>query len=159
MFSAPSSHGGAPNLANPVVAETGRYGLYLEAAQQVFKTGPDHRNGLALFGVYTISDQNTAKFKTYVEAGAAYRGLIPGRDLDLTSFGYVRTDINSGHQSALMAAGLPVQVNEQLFELSYAIQATPSLILRPDVQYDIHPGALASRPNTWVFGGQVKLTM
>jgi hypothetical protein len=44
--------------------------IYIEAAQQVFKSGPDLRNGLALFGIYTIADQNTAKFKDYFEAGA-----------------------------------------------------------------------------------------
>jgi porin len=149
----------AANLANPNETDTGRYGLYIEAAQQVFMTGPDRRNGLALFGIYTISDQNTAKFKDYVEVGAAYRGLIPGRNLDLVSLGYVRADINSGFQHQLAATGQPVQTNEQLFEFNYAIQLAPSLTFRPDVQYDIRPGALASRPNTWVFGLQVKQTL
>ena len=149
----------AANLANPHETDKGRYGLYIEAAQQVFKTGPDHRSGLALFGIYTIADQNTAKFKDYFEAGAAYRGLIPGRDLDLVSLGYVRADINSGFQHQLAATGQPVQTNEQLFEFNYTIQLAPSLTFRPDVQYDIRPGALANRPNTWVFGLQVKQTL
>jgi porin len=120
----------------------------------VFKSGPDLRNGLALFGIYAIADPNTAKFKDYLEAGAAYRGLIPGRDLDLLSLGYVRADISSGFQHQLATAGQPVQTNGQLFEFNYTIQVAPSLSVRPDVQYDIRPGALASRPNTWVFGLQ-----
>jgi porin len=40
----------AANLANPNETDSGRYGLYIEAAQQVFKTGPDLRNGLPCSG-------------------------------------------------------------------------------------------------------------
>ena len=149
----------APDLANANETDTGRYGLYLEAAQQVFKAGPDRRNGLALFGIYTVSDQNTAKFKDYFEAGAAYRGLLPDRELDILSLGWVRTDINSRFQYQLAKAGLPVQTSEQLVELNYTMQVAPSLSFRPGVQYDIRPGGISARPNTWVFGFQVKLTL
>ena len=86
----------ATNLATGHETDTGGSGLYLEAAQQIFKTGPGLRNGLAIFGIYTVSDQNTAKFKDYFEAGAAYRGLVPGRELDILSLGWVRTNINCG---------------------------------------------------------------
>lgn len=149
----------AADLANPHVTDDGRYGLYLEAAQQVFKTGPGLRDGLAVFAIYSIGDQATAKFKDYVEAGLAYRGLIPGRDLDLVSLGYVRADINSRLQAELAMTGQPVQTSEELLELSYTIQVIPSLTFRPDVQYDIRPGALTDRPDTWVAGFQIKLTM
>jgi porin len=149
----------ATDLANAHESDAGRYGLYLEAAQQIFKTGPDLRNGLALFGIYTVSDQNTAKFKDYFEAGAAYRGLFPGRELDILSAGWVRTDINSRFQYQLATAGLPAQTNEQLVEFNYAFQLTPSLIFRPDVQYDMQPGATSTHPNTWILGFQVKLTL
>ena len=120
------------DLAKPTETDEGRYGLYIEVAQQVFKSGPDLRNGLAVFAIYTISDQNTAKFKDYVEAGAAYRGMIPGRGLDLVSLGYVRTDINSRFQSQLAATGQAMQSNEELVEFNYTIQVIPSLTLRPE---------------------------
>lgn len=149
----------AKDLANPHITDTGRYGLYLEAAQQIFKTGPDLRNGLALFAIYTLGDQNTAKFKHYYEAGAAYRGLLPGRELDILSLGWVRTDINSRFQSHLAKAGRPVQTSEQLVELNYTMQLLPSLTFRPGIQYDIRPGATSTHPNTWVFGFQIKLTL
>ena len=149
----------AADLANPAVFDIGRQGLYLLAAQQIYKWGPDQRSGLALFGVFTVSDQNTAKFKHYYEAGAASRGVFPGRELDILSLGWVRTDINPRFQFQLATAGSPVQTNEQLIELSYTIQVLPSLQFRPDVQYDIRPGATSTHPDTWVFGFQVKLTL
>jgi len=149
----------ATDLANAHETDTGRYGLYVEAAQQIFKTGPDLRNGLALFGIYTISDQNTAKFKDYYEAGASCRGLFPDRELDILSLGWVRTDINPRFQFQLASAALPVQTSEQLVEFNYTMQLTPSLTFRPGVQYDVQPGATSTHPNTWVFGFQVKLTL
>jgi porin len=39
----------AADLANPAVFDLGRQGLYLEAAQQIYKWGPGPRSGLALF--------------------------------------------------------------------------------------------------------------
>ena len=149
----------AADLANPAVFDQGRQGLYLEAAQQIYKWGPGLRNGLALFGIFTVSDQNTAKFKHYYEAGAACRGLFRGGELDILSLGWVRTDINPRFQFQLATAGSPVQTNEQLIELTYTIQVTPSLQFRPGVQYDIRPGATSTHPDTWVFGFQVKLTL
>src|SRR5207237_7590063 len=146
----------APNLADPAVFDQGRQGLYLEAAQQIYKWGPGLRNGLALFGIFTVNDQNTAKLKHYYEAGAASRGVFPGRELDILSLGWVRTDINPRFQFQLATAGKPVQTNEQLVELTYIIQVLPSLQFRPGVQYDIRPGATSTHPDTWVFGFSVK---
>ena len=71
----------------------------------------------------------------------------------------MRTDINSKYQLALATEGKPVQTYEQLVELSYTMQLAPWLTFRPDIQYDMQPGAIQSRPNTWVFGAQIKATL
>ena len=149
----------APDLANPAKYDQGRQGVYFEAAQQIYKWGPGRRNGLAIFGIFTDSDQNTAKFKHYYEAGAASRGVLPNRPLDILSLGWVRTDINPRLQFQEATSGSQIQTNEQLFELSYTVQVNSSLIFKPDAQYDIRPGAISTRPNTWVFGFQIKLTL
>jgi hypothetical protein len=66
-----------PNLANPKIFDEGLYGLYAEAAQQIIKWVPDHLTALALFGVFTVSDQNTAKFKMLM-----MRDLLPAVWID-----------------------------------------------------------------------------
>jgi len=148
-----------PDLANPKIFDTGLYGLYVEAAQQIIKWGPEHANGIALFGVFTVSDQNTAKFKNDYEAGIVSRGLFADRPLDIISLGWVRTDINPRFQFQLEQAGQPIQTSEQLVEFNYAFQLTPSLFFRPGVQYDIRPGATSTHPNTWVFAFHIQLTL
>ena len=147
------------DLANPKIFDAGLYGLYVEAAQQIIKWGPEHANGIALFGVFTVSDQNTAKFKNDYEAGIVSRGLFADRPLDITSLGWVRTKINPRFQFQLEQSGLPIQTSEQLVELNYAFQLTPSLFFRPGVQYDIRPGATSTHPNTWVFAFHIQLTL
>ena len=71
----------------------------------------------------------------------------------------MRTDINPRFQFQLEKAGLPIQTSEQLVELNYAFQLTPSLFFRPGVQYDIRPGATSTHPNTWVFAFHIQLTL
>jgi porin len=149
----------ASDVGQPQRSVRGRYGFYLEAAQQVFKTGPDRRNGLALFAVYTRSDKATARYIDYVEAGAAYRGLIPGRDLDLVSVGWVRADFNSRLQDELLRNGRPAPARDELMEFNYGIQVLPSLTVRPGIQYDFRPGGLPNSHGVVVGGLQVKLTL
>lgn len=43
--------------------------------------------------------------------------MIPGRDLDLLSLGYVRANINSRLQAQMAMSGQPVQTSEELIEL------------------------------------------
>jgi porin len=148
------------DLANPEIFHQGLYGLYAEAAQHIIHWGsPEEIKGLAIFGVFTVSDQNTAKFKYDYEAGLASRGVFPSRPVDLLSLGWVRTTINPRFQFQLAQAGLLIQTSEQLVELNYAFQLTPSLFFRPGVQYDIRPGATSTHPNTWVFAFHIQLTL
>ena len=70
-----------------------------------------------------------------------------------------QTTINSRFQFQEEKAGLPIQTSEQLFELNYAFQLTPSLFSRPGIQYDIRPGATSTHPNTWIFGFHIQLML
>jgi len=79
--------------------------------------------------------------------------------LDIISLGWVRADINPRLQFQLAQAGLPIRTSEQLVELNYAFQLTPSLFFRPGVQYDIRPGATSTHPNTWVFAFHIQLPL
>jgi porin len=147
------------DLANPNIYDEGLYGLYAEAAQQIIKWGPEHTEGLAIFGVFTVSDQNTAKFKNDYEAGFASRGVFPGRELDVLSLGWVRATINPRFQFQEETSGSPIQTSEQLAELNYGMQVTPSLLFRPGIQYDVRPGATSTHPNTWIFDFHIQLTL
>jgi porin len=144
-----------PDLANPKIFDEGLFGLYFEAAQQVIKWGPENTEGLAIFGVFSVSDQNTPKFKNAYDGGIASRGVFSGRELDIPSVGWSKIDI----QFAEEKAGQPIQTTEQIIELNYAFQLTPSLFFRPGIQYDIRPGGTSTHPDTWIFDFHIQLTL
>jgi carbohydrate-selective porin OprB len=102
-------------IGQPQDLHQGLYGLDVEAAQHTIHWGlPEEIKGLAIFGVFTVSDQNTAKFKYDYEAGFASRGVFPSRPVDLLSLGWVQTTINPRFRFLLAQAGLPIQTSEQL---------------------------------------------
>lgn len=137
----------------------GRSGTYIEGAQQIWKSGPGSLQGLAVFAVATLSDPQTALLRTSYEAGMSWRDPLPGRHDDIMSFAWVEATINPRARRLEESLGNPVQTNEQLFEVNYGCQALPSLLIRPALQYAVRPGGYATRPNTFVFSGQVRLTL
>ena len=106
-----------------------------------------------------MSDQNTAKYKNAYDAGIASRGVFPDRELDILSLGWSGIYINPRFQFRLAEAGQPIQTSEQIVELNYAFQLTPSLFFRPGIQYDIRPGGTSTHPNTWIFDFHIQLTL
>jgi porin len=143
----------------PNTTTTGRSGVLLQAAQQVWKPHPDTLRGISVFGVATLADRKTGLFRTYFEAGASWRGLFASRPNDILSLSWTEANINSQVAAAESAAGSEVQTREQMLELNYGIQVAPWLLIRPDIQYVIRPGGYRSRPDTIVFGGHIQATL
>jgi porin len=139
----------AADVADPRREVHGRSGIYLEAAQQLFRIAGSER-GLGLLLEYTRGDLDTARYTAYAEAALSYRGLVACRADDSLNLGWVEATINRRLREYQIQSGKPGQTNEQIAELNYTIQVTPSLVLRPGAQYDVRPGALEGRPSTWV---------
>ena len=72
-------------------------------------------------------------FGNSVALGATWTGLIDGRDDDVLGLGLFRADLSDDP-----AAGTPG--DETVFELLYKLQLTPSVSLKPELQYILEPG-------------------
>jgi porin len=129
----------------------GRSGLLVQAAQQIWKPHPDTVRGIALFGVFTEADRKTGQLPTYYELGSSWRGPFASRPDDVLSVSGIQANINSRVRDAERLAGKDVQTHEQMWELNYGVQVRPWLLVRPAVQYVVHPGGDQSRPDTAVF--------
>ena len=139
-----------------------RWGTGILADQTLYHERSDGRRGLSLFGVYTISDRTTAQILRCYEAGGVYQGTFSGRANDTVSPGYVRAVVNphliqSAKNSNPSTGGLPPA--ESVIELSYGAQITKWLLIRPDLQYILDPGAFrfARERRALPFGVQVKV--
>ncbi|WP_312681127.1 carbohydrate porin [Stenotrophomonas chelatiphaga] len=151
-------------------ATTGRHGGYLLAEQRLTREAADPERGLTAFAQYMVSDTDTAQIRRWYALGGVYQG-IGSRPQDSIALGYVGADINrrliDARRASLVDAGVPgdsplyhLSQAEELFELSYSVQVTPWLMIRPDVQYIVNPGTFAytRTDNAWALGVQAKVT-
>jgi carbohydrate-selective porin OprB len=76
-----------PDLANPKILHQGLFGFYFATAPQSIKMGGGEHHRPTLSASFTVSDQNTTKFKNAYDAGIASRGLFADRPLDVISLG------------------------------------------------------------------------
>jgi porin len=129
----------------------GRSGLLVQAAQQIWKPHPDTVRGIAVFGVYTEADRKTGLLPAYYELGSSWRGPFASRPDDVLSVSGVQANINTRVRDAERFAGKDARTHEQMWELNYGVQVRPWLLVRPAVQYVVHPGGDRNRPDTAVF--------
>ncbi|MGH6726455.1 MAG: carbohydrate porin [Pseudolabrys sp.] len=142
------------SLADPAVAgpldHRGDWGVYAVADQMVWRAGKSSGNLFARAGM-SPSDRNLISF--YVDAGAGVKGLLPGRDDDVLTFGVAYAKISSDAAAlgrdtlAFNGPPYPIRNEEVVFELSYQAQIAPWWIVQPDLQYIVHPGGNVPDPN------------
>ena len=97
------------------------------------------------------SERNLLSY--YVDTGAGFKGLIPGRADDVLTFGaaYARISRDAAALDrdtlAINGPPYPIRDYEFLFEVSYQAQIAPWWIVQPDLQYIVHPGGHVPDPN------------
>lgn len=112
------------SFTNPLtgLVSKGNYLWYLEAAQAVYRVRAGSQAGLDLTGGYDHSPADVTRQNSMFTFGARYHGLLPGRDMDETSFGFVSTR-TSDTSSALneLLFGVPLGW-EKAYTLNYRAQ-------------------------------------
>lgn len=146
---------------------SGRGGHYLLIDQALWNSQTSEGRTLHAFGQYSAASKAASPFSRWYGAGLVLHKPFAGRPRDTVALGYGRAVPNPRSRDVLQQAAeasdnaFPnLDSAEQLLELSYGYQATPWLILRPDVQYIIEPGAFSGEKidNALILGLQVKAT-
>ncbi|WP_237150448.1 MULTISPECIES: carbohydrate porin [unclassified Pseudomonas] len=146
---------------------SGRGGHYLLIDQALWNSQTSEGRTLHAFGQYSAASKVASPFSRWYGAGLVLYKPFAGRPRDTVALGYGRAVPNPRSRDVLQQAAeasdnaFPnLDSAEQLLELSYGYQATPWLILRPDVQYIIEPGAFSAEKidNALILGLQVKAT-
>lgn len=156
------------NAADVTTAEdgdmtTGRYGFYLLADQMVMSFNGTPKRGLIAFAQISYSDPQTAVFESTFDAGLIAQGPFSARPSDFIALGYVRAGLNNRTIDAKELASHGELTNlsngEGDLELGYGLQATPWLLIHPNIQYVTDPGTFSYKhiPNAWAFGLQTKV--
>jgi porin len=117
--------------------ERGASGGYAIVDQVVWRENPDDGDdvqGLGITANVAISgSDDVVTVPLHTQAGVVWTGLFEGRDDDAIG-------LLVSHAQLSEASGSPYVGAETILELVYRLQVTPSVILRPDLQYVINPG-------------------
>lgn len=150
--------GSAVVTGNPFAKTIGNYGFYAHADQMVYRENENDDEGLTPWAAVTWAPDGLNQFPFFTDGGLVYRGLIPGRDDDITALGAAYGMWS--HELALSAAdaGAYKKVYELMFEATYRLQITEWVFVQPDIQYILHPGGTGYIKDALVIGTQVGVT-
>ena len=149
---------------------SGNWALYASLEGSLYRSsGGGELTGFTRIGG-SPADRNVIPF--YVEAGLAYKGLIPSRENDSlgASIDYARisnraSGLDQDTRFFTSNPFFPIRNHEMALELTYQIQVTPWSQVQPDAQYIINPGGHvlndngSVRPNALVFGLRSAITL
>lgn len=153
------NHNPAGLTGLPFLRSSGRHGGYVMGQQAIYQPEPGNpARALSIFGITGVGDSATARFHHFANAGALYQGPFANRPNDFVSLMVAWAQTNPRlsryqHERNRIAvdSGI-VQPWGTAIEFDCGIQATPWLLLQPNLQYIIQAGGSAGRNNAVVLG-------
>ncbi|MBI4717168.1 MAG: carbohydrate porin [Planctomycetes bacterium] len=130
------------------------YGLFISLDQVLWRESPRDDQGLGAFARFGYRTPEANRLARFWSAGVQYKGLIPGRDADTLAFGFAQTDLSP----MLRDQALPLADRELVYELYYAWQVTPWVVISPDVQYIANTGGTDDGNDTIVTGVRMRVS-
>lgn len=131
------------------------YGTWFAMDQQLNKAEEGSSRGLYTFANLTFHSPVTSKIISSQQFGFKYVGLLSSQPEDILGFGINRIQLNSRFQQERPAYNKDAEYN---MELNYSYYPSKWLMLRPNIQYVIHPGASDRAGNALVLGFTSKVT-
>jgi porin len=146
------------SLADPIsngVAAThrGNFGPYLILDKMLWQPPDAATRGLAGFLRVGGAPGDRNLFSLEVDAGMTYKGLLPGRELDVmgiaASYGRIGSAARGLAGDAVLFTGIeqPVRDYETVLEITYLLNVAPWWVLQPDLQLIFHPGGHIPAPS------------
>ena len=138
------------SLRKPSSTETATYGIYGLFQQMLYRDGDaESRKGLTVWGEIAIAPKSSVNTMPYfLGTGVSYQGLIPARDDDIASLGFIHGTISRyiPHTSA-----------ETVIEANYQITLKRWLSITPDLQYVIGQNGSSAVSNALILGTQLAI--
>jgi porin len=126
--------------------------FYLSFDQMLCRESEADKQGLGAFFRYSYQNDQVFAFNHFWSLGLSYTGPVPRRDKDVLGFGFAQ-QIDSDEFRRYRN---PDAVSESVFELYYAIEIFPWLVVTPDIQYVNNPGGDGSVGQTIAGGIRVR---
>ncbi len=131
---------------------SGNNGLYVFAEGPLLIAhdgGPERLDAWVRYG---IADDHVNQLKRYFGGGLVYSGLFSQRPHDRLGLAVAVAENGAPFLRAAKAAGMAEEKREINFELTYRAPLADWLVVQPDVQYIINPGAHLALRNALAVG-------
>jgi porin len=146
------------SVADPVsngIAATRRrnFGLYLVLDKMLWRRPDTATQGLATFFRVGGAPSNRNLISLEVDAGLTYKGLFPGRELDLLGVAASYARIGNAARGLdrdeirFTGTGGTIRDYEAVLEITYEARIAPWWTLQPDFQLIAHPGGHVAPPS------------
>ena len=113
--------------------------------------------GLGWFGRIAFGPQDRNFVGFYVESGLVYTGAIPTRDEDQVGVGFAYAQLTDGARRTLELEGSRGVGAEMVLEVTYQLNLTKWLYVKPNAQFIINPGGTQDLGNAFVIGSRVSV--
>jgi porin len=140
-----------PNSTDIPATHGSNFGAYLVVDKMLWRRPDTATQGLAAFlrVGYAPPDRNLISLE--IDAGLTFKGLLPGRELDVLGVGASYARIGYARrldQDELLFTGIerPVRDYEAVLEVTYEARIAPWWLLQPDLQVVFHPGGYIAAP-------------
>ena len=136
---------------NPAIHQS-NFGLYLVIDKMLWRQPDTATQGLAAFLRVGYAPPNRNLISLEVDAGLTFKGLFPGRELDVlgvaASYGRIGNAARRLDRDAIVFTGIerPIRDYETVLEVTYQARVAPWWILQPDLQFILRPGGHAAAP-------------
>jgi porin len=145
------------SLADPTSNGTpathrGDFGVYLIMDKMLWRRPDTATQGLAAFLRVGGAPADRNLISLEVDAGVTFKGLSPGRELDVlgvaASYGLIGSPSRRLDRDAILFTSVnrPVRDYEAVLEITYEARIAPWWVLQPDLQLVFHPGGHIADP-------------
>jgi porin len=145
------------SLADPAssgiaATHSGNFGLYLVLDKMLWRRPDTATQGLAAFVRVGGVAPTRNLMSLEVDAGLTYKGLFPGRELDLlgvaASYGRIGDGARGLDRDEIRFTGTggTIRDYEAVLEITYEARIAPWWTLQPDLQLIAHPGGHVASP-------------
>ncbi|OCZ61230.1 carbohydrate porin [Acinetobacter seifertii] len=150
----------------------GKQSFWINAQQQLSHAGQDPKRGLYVTFNGVVNDKATTFVQSTQQLALWYKGPFDSRPNDSIGFGIANYVVNDRAKDKQIATNesrgyysydpiasnyIPIQDDELNIELNYTYQWSPTVMLRPNIQYIHQPAGVKEVDDAWVAGLSVKV--
>jgi len=137
----------------------GNQGVYVLAERALYRGKQNPERHVDGFIRYGQANADFNQFSSYFQTGLVFNGMVPGRDDDQFALSFSMARTGDKYRLAAFNAGQEATRHESVWEVTYRAPVTPWLIVQPNIQYVINPGADAQIKNATVLGVRFEMAM